>query len=37
MPKYATDGLTPLTQHYEGSSERQFEAIYRYLRTLLAK
>lgn len=34
MPKYASDGLTPLTQHYDGHSEKQFEAIYQYLRTL---
>ena len=34
MPKYATGGLTPLTQHYEGDATRQFDAIYHYLRSL---
>lgn len=34
MPKYAVDGKTPLTQHYEGDAAKQFEAIYDYLRSL---
>ena len=34
MPKYATEGLTPLTQFYEGDAEKQFEAIYQYLRSI---
>ena len=34
MPKYASDGLTPLTQHYEGDARKQFEAISQYLRSL---
>lgn len=34
MPKYATDGKTPLTEHYGGDATKQFEAIYEYLRSL---
>jgi hypothetical protein len=34
MPKYATEGKTPLTQHYDGDAHKQFEAIYEYLRAL---
>ena len=34
MPKYATDGRTPLTEHYGGDATKQFEAIYEYLRSL---
>jgi mono/diheme cytochrome c family protein len=37
MPKYAVDGRTPLTQHYDGDSRLQFEAIYEYLRSLSEK
>ena len=34
MPKYALDGKTPLTQYYDGDSQKQFEAILHYLRSL---
>ena len=34
MPKYAVDGKTPLTQHYDGDAEQQFQAIHEYLRSL---
>ena len=34
MPKYATDGQTPLTQHYEGDATKQFGAILDYIRSL---
>ncbi len=34
MPKYAIEGKTPLTQHYEGDATRQFDAIYDYLRSV---
>jgi mono/diheme cytochrome c family protein len=34
MPKYASDGKTPLTQHYEGDATKQFDAIFEYLRSL---
>jgi mono/diheme cytochrome c family protein len=34
MPKYATDGQTPLTQHYDGDAAKQFEAIRHYLQSL---
>ncbi len=34
MPKYATDGKTPLTQHYDGDATQQFDAIHGYLRSL---
>ena len=35
MPKYADeDGKTPLTQHYDGDAEKQFEAIFHYLRSI---
>jgi hypothetical protein len=34
MPSYAAEGRTPLTQHYEGNSKKQFEAIYQYLLSL---
>jgi hypothetical protein len=37
MPKYATDGMTPLTQHYDGDAAKQFDAIYQYLRSLPTK
>ena len=37
MPKYSTDGLTPLTQHYEGDATKQFDAIFDYLRSLSKK
>lgn len=35
MPRFANDeGRTPLTEHYEGKAEEQFEAIWHYLHTL---
>lgn len=34
MPKYASDGKTPFTQHYEGDATKQFDAIFEYLRSL---
>jgi hypothetical protein len=34
MPKYALEGKTPLTGHFEGDAARQFEAMYEYLRSL---
>ena len=34
MPAYASEGRTPLTQHYEGEAAKQFEAIYQYLFSL---
>ena len=37
MPKYALDGKTPLSQHYDGDSHKQFEAVYHYLRSLSKK
>lgn len=37
MPKYAVDGKTPFTQHYEGDATKQFDAIYDYLRSLSTK
>lgn len=37
MPKYATDGQTPLTQHFDGDSAKQYEAILQYLRSLSTK
>ena len=33
MPKFANDeGLTPLTDHFDGNAEKQFEAIWNYLK-----
>ena len=37
MPKYALDGKTPLSQHYDGDAHKQFEAVYHYLRSLSQK
>ena len=37
MPKYATDGQTPLTQYEDGDADRQFEAIRQYIRSLQPK
>jgi len=35
MPKYADgDGMTQLTEHFNGKAEDQFEAIREYLNTL---
>lgn len=37
MPKYATDGRTPLTQHFDGEAAKQYQAILQYLRSLSNK
>ena len=37
MPKYAQDGVTGLTQFYEGDATKQFDAILEYLRSLSNK
>ena len=34
MPKYTSDGKSPLTQHYDADAARQFDAIFDYIRTL---
>ena len=34
MPKYTSENVSPLTQHYEGDAQKQFDAIYEYLRSL---
>ena len=37
MPRYATNGVSPLKQYYEGDANKQFEAIYNYLRDVAGK
>jgi len=34
MPKYTSEGKSPLTQFYDADAARQFDAIYEYIRTL---
>ena len=34
MPKYTTDGKSPLTQHLDGDARKQFDALWEYLHTL---
>ena len=34
MPKYTSEGQSPLTQHYEGEAQKQFDAILDYIRSL---
>jgi hypothetical protein len=34
MPKYTTDGKSPLTQHFDGDARKQFDALWEYLHTL---
>ncbi len=37
MPRYATNGVSPLKQYYDGDANKQFEAIYNYLRDIAGK
>lgn len=34
MPKYTTDGKSPLTQHFNGDARQQFDALWEYLHSL---
>ncbi len=34
MPKYTTDGKSPLTQHFDGDARKQFDALWEYLHSL---
>ncbi|MGB1874613.1 MAG: PA14 domain-containing protein [Akkermansiaceae bacterium] len=37
MPRYATNGVTPLKKYYDGDADKQFKAIYDYLQDLASK
>jgi hypothetical protein len=33
MPKYANEGATQLTRHFDGDARKQFDAIFEFLRS----
>ena len=37
MPRYATNGISPLKKYYDGDADKQFKAIYDYLQDLASK
>ena len=37
MPRYATNGISPLKKYYDGDADKQFKAIYDYLQDLDSK